>query len=94
MSAVEARTESELAGRLSSSRSVWAEVVAGPAVQEVVPRPGLRSVEPPAIRVTIGRVDVRAVMPPSRPAPLAPHVRPKPALSLEAYLQQRNGELR
>lgn len=46
---------------------------------------------PAAIRVTIGRVDVRAVMPPSHPAPTVPRVRPKPALSLEAYLQQRNG---
>ena len=42
----------------------------------------------PEIRITIGRVDVRAIMPPSRPPNPAP-VRPKPALSLESYLKQR-----
>jgi hypothetical protein len=41
-----------------------------------------------AIKITIGRVDVRAILPaatPSRPTP----TRPKPALSLESYLKER-----
>jgi hypothetical protein len=42
----------------------------------------------PAIRITIGRVDVRAIMP-AVPPPAAAPVRPKPALSLESYLKQR-----
>lgn len=44
----------------------------------------------PTIKITIGRVDVRAVMPAApatRPAP----ARPGPSLSLEDYLQQREG---
>jgi hypothetical protein len=46
---------------------------------------------PPTIRVTIGRIEVRAVMPPSPPAPGSTSARPGPALSLDAYLQQRSG---
>lgn len=44
---------------------------------------------PPAIKVTIGRIEVRAVsspVPPATPAKAAP----KPALSLDDYLQRRN----
>jgi len=40
------------------------------------------------IRISIGRVDVRAIMP-SGPPKAAPSHRPKPALSLESYLKQR-----
>lgn len=43
---------------------------------------------PTAIKVTIGRVDVRAIMPPSVPSRTLPS-RPKPALSLENYLKER-----
>ena len=43
----------------------------------------------PTIRVTIGRIEVRAVSPAPRPAPASRPARPQPALSLEAYLQQR-----
>lgn len=89
--AVEPRPETQLAGQPPSSRSVHTEVMPAPPVPEPPPRSRRRSVEPPAIHVTIGRIDVRAVMPPSRPAPKARRVRPKPVLSLEAYLQQRNG---
>jgi len=42
----------------------------------------------PPIRINIGRVDVRAIMPAAPPVtPAAP--RPRPALSLESYLKQR-----
>jgi hypothetical protein len=43
----------------------------------------------PTIRVTIGRIEVQAVLPTPRSAPAPRPVRPQPALSLEAYLQQR-----
>ena len=45
--------------------------------------------EEPTIRVAIGRIEVRAVTPP--PAPRPTPARPGPSLSLDAYLQQRNG---
>jgi hypothetical protein len=44
----------------------------------------------PAIRVSIGRVEVRAVFPPPPPRRAQP-TRPKPSLSLDDYLKQRNG---
>ena len=43
-----------------------------------------------SINVTIGRIDVRAVMP-QTPAPVRAAARPRPALSLEDYLKQREG---
>jgi hypothetical protein len=52
--------------------------------------PQLHSAEQqlPPIRINIGRVDVRAIMPAAPPVvPSSP--RPKPALSLESYLKQR-----
>ena len=42
----------------------------------------------PPIKINIGRVDVRAIMP-AAPPPVSHAVRPKPALSLESYLKQR-----
>lgn len=44
---------------------------------------------PPAIRITIGRIDVRAV-PSASPATAQPRPGPKPLMSLEDYLKQRN----
>jgi len=45
--------------------------------------------EPAVIRVTIGRIEVRATTP---PLPAAPRTRPRgPALTLDDYLEQRNG---
>lgn len=44
----------------------------------------------PVIRVTIGRIEVRAVPPPV-PALRHSTPRPAPALSLQEYLEQRNG---
>jgi hypothetical protein len=46
---------------------------------------------PPSIRVNIGRVEVRAKLPQTRPPtrPPAPPSRRQPALSLDAYLKQR-----
>lgn len=44
----------------------------------------------PVIRVTIGRIEVRAV-PSAAPAPRASAPNPAPALTLQEYLQQRNG---
>jgi len=46
------------------------------------------SQQPLPIRISIGRVDVRAIMP-AGPAKAAVSARPKPALSLESYLKQR-----
>jgi hypothetical protein len=43
----------------------------------------------PAIRVSIGRVEVRAVFPPPPPR-RTQTARPKPSLSLDEYLKQRN----
>jgi hypothetical protein len=44
--------------------------------------------EPPAVKITIGRIEVRALMPtPTQASP--PPVRPKPGLSLNDYLKQR-----
>lgn len=48
----------------------------------------------PEVRVTIGRVEVRAVAPPQTPVPAAKSPRSGPALSLEAYLNRRNGAAR
>jgi hypothetical protein len=45
-----------------------------------------------AIHVTIGRVEVRAIHPPAEPTP--PRPPPKPTLSLDDYLKQRNGGAR
>jgi hypothetical protein len=45
----------------------------------------------PAIRVTIGRVEVRAVQPPEPPRPRARTAVRMPTLSLDDYLQRRNG---
>ncbi|MGW8252118.1 MAG: hypothetical protein ACWGO1_15870, partial [Anaerolineales bacterium] len=45
----------------------------------------------PVIRVTIGRVEVRAVAAPAPPSPRLAPPRPKPALSLQEYLEQRSG---
>jgi len=44
--------------------------------------------ETPIVKVVIGRVDVRAIMPPAMPTRAAPP-KPKPGLSLEDYLKQR-----
>lgn len=56
-----------------------------PAVAAPAPPP-----MPPPIRVTIGRIEVRAVHPPP-PVARPKATRPQPALSLDAYLQQRKG---
>lgn len=49
-----------------------------------------------SIRITIGRVDVRAIMPAAPPQPAvtsSSQRKGQPALSLDEYLKQRNGEL-
>jgi len=46
------------------------------------------------IRVTIGRIDVRTVMPAAPPQPAVKPARPRPLLSLDDYLKQRNGRQR
>jgi hypothetical protein len=48
----------------------------------------------PEIRVTIGRVEVRAAAPPQTAPAAAKPARSGPALSLEAYLNRRNGDAR
>jgi hypothetical protein len=45
----------------------------------------------PTIRVSIGRVEVRAIMPPPPSAPRTKPARRGPTLSLDGYLQRRNG---
>lgn len=65
-------------------------------LQSSVPKQSLPSLaqnlraqpQPLPVKITIGRVDVRAIMP-SGPPKVAGWVRPKPALSLESYLKQR-----
>ena len=50
--------------------------------------------EPPAptIRVAIGRIEVRAIMPPpATPTRQTAPTTPRPELSLDDYLKQRNG---
>ncbi|BAY09380.1 hypothetical protein [Calothrix sp. NIES-2098] len=47
----------------------------------------------PTINITIGRIEVRGVNPPT-PTPSTKSVRRSPALSLDNYLQQRNGSQR
>jgi hypothetical protein len=49
----------------------------------------LESSSAPVVQVTIGRIEVRAVTPPAPPKP-AP-ARSVPAMSLDEYLQRRNG---
>jgi hypothetical protein len=49
---------------------------------------GFERRESPNIKITIGRVDVRAIMPQTPPQKPAP-VRPKPSVSLNEYLKQR-----
>jgi hypothetical protein len=44
----------------------------------------------PTIRVTIGRVEVRATRPPAPQQPRVERQRPRPALTLDEYLKQRN----
>ncbi|MFN7949727.1 MAG: hypothetical protein U0Z53_30520 [Blastocatellia bacterium] len=44
----------------------------------------------PVIRISIGRVEVRAVMP-TAPAPRTAPARPRPGLSLDDYLREREG---
>jgi hypothetical protein len=56
---------------------------------KVIAEPAAKIREAPPIRVTIGRVEVRAIMaPPASPRAVR---RPRPALSLEDYLKQREG---
>lgn len=60
-------------------------------VQYFEASPPEKSAPAPAIRVTIGRIEVRAVMPSHEPAERATPTRPRPKLSLDDYLKQRNG---
>jgi hypothetical protein len=57
--------------------------------KRVASEPTAKIREAPLIRVTIGRVEVRAIMAP--PPPPRAARRPRPALSLEDYLKQREG---
>ena len=59
-----------------------------PGMPAAVPQISRPEQQQPPIRISIGRVDVRAIMP-AGPAKAALSTRPKPALSLESYLKQR-----
>jgi hypothetical protein len=61
--------------------------VSAPTTPITTPEPG------PTIKITIGRVDVRAIMP-APPAPRPTLARPRPSLTLEDYLKQREGRRR
>jgi hypothetical protein len=65
----------------------------GPAVRGREAARGLAETRStPVVHVTIGRIEVRAVTAQDSPAPpRASAARPKPELSLEDYLKQRNG---
>ena len=52
-------------------------------------REPIQPAQPPVIKITIGRIDVRAITP-SIPAPTPAEPQPRPVLSLEDYLKQRN----
>lgn len=58
-----------------------------PAAELMIER-SVEQRESPTIKITIGRVDVRAIMPQAPPVKSTP-VRPKPGLSLQDYLKQR-----
>jgi hypothetical protein len=51
------------------------------------------SAEPPVVRISIGRIEVRVAQPPAA-APRQPAVQPRPGMSLERYLQRREGDAR
>ena len=59
-----------------------------PGVPAALPQLIRAEQQQPSIRISIGRVDVRAIMP-AGPAKAAMPARPKPALSLESYLKER-----
>ncbi|HET6976759.1 MAG TPA: hypothetical protein VFI24_10580 [Pyrinomonadaceae bacterium] len=59
-----------------------------PALPAALPPVNRAEPQPTPIRISIGRVDVRAIMP-AGPAKAAAPARPKPGLSLESYLKQR-----
>jgi hypothetical protein len=57
-----------------------------------VAHPIVASAAAPTIRVTIGRVDIRAIHP-TPPAPVrAPASAPRPLVSLETYLAERDAK--
>ena len=60
----------------------------GRAPQE--PRESAPEHHAPTIRVNIGRIEVRAITPPPPPVRRPAPARPGPALSLDAYLKQRD----
>lgn len=49
--------------------------------------------EPPIVRISIGRIEVCVTQPPV-PAPRQPAARPTVGMSLESYLQHREGRAR
>jgi hypothetical protein len=69
---------------------------APPRLATLDSKPDLVPDTPPApeIHVSIGRIEVRAVMPPVAQTPRASAPANRPALSLEAYLEQRRGNSR
>ncbi len=66
---------------------------AAPTAPTAQPTPPSTPTSEPTIRVTVGRVEVRAVTPPTPSASPAAE-RTGPALSLDDYLKQRDGERR
>jgi len=77
-----------LAGPLKPLARLASESNGFPAISPNSGDVRLEPSESPTIRITIGRVDVRALMPPPQP-PISRPARPKPNLSLDDYLKQR-----
>lgn len=55
-------------------------------------RPQAETATPPAIQITIGRIEVRATQPSTQPQRRSNQS--SPVMTLEAYLQERNGNLK
>jgi len=88
----EAHFLTSLAFEKSISRDVsFKQQQTGPAIVEHHSAERKRSSRLPAIKVTIGRIDVRAVKQQAPSLPQPRKIDPKPRLSLDDYLKQRNG---
>ncbi|MDX6695732.1 MAG: hypothetical protein QOF02_3335 [Blastocatellia bacterium] len=87
------QTEAASIVAAAPQRNVEPRLSLAPAAQkpEALAAPAELPEPSPSINVTIGRIDVRAVMPQASVPVRAAAERPRPALSLEDYLKQREG---
>jgi hypothetical protein len=88
-----AATKSEGVQTISPQAVVVKPEVTANTADAVLVEPQLIAPKPePSVKITIGRIDVRAVMPATPSTVTAPRPPAMKALSLDEYLQQRNGE--